>query len=135
MRTSRKKRLSRRWTLVDQQAAAQITRVTSTPGIVFPLNVSAVPQAIQQMAGVVSYFVSGYTTQYHVQQGITAGGELALVRTEGSSTKAYNYIFATSSNGQIYFNGPYKEFKGHHFDTSAAISVSSLFGHGPFKNH
>ena len=85
------------------------------------------------MSGAVSYFVSGYTTQVAVAPGITAGGEIAVVRTDGPVSKAYNFVFAMSSNGQVYFNGPYKNFQGHHFDPGAAISVPSLFGHGPFK--
>ena len=85
------------------------------------------------MAGAVSYFASGYTTQVAIAAGITAGGEMAVVRTDGPISKAYNFVFATSSNGQVCFNGPYKNFQAHHFDARAAIPVESLFGHGPFK--
>jgi len=85
------------------------------------------------MAGVASYFVSVYTAEVSIAPGITAGAEAAVVRTDGSLAKAYNFVFATSSNGQVCFTGPFKDFPEHHFATDAGVSVESFFGHGPFR--
>lgn len=75
--------------------------------------------------------VSSYAMPISLTPGIAAGGEIALVRHDGNTAKAYNYIFATSSNGQVYFSGPHKDFPSHHFVTSTSVPVENLFGH-PF---
>ena len=125
--------MQRKWTVIDQPAVQKLTAATASPGVVYPLSTSALPSALQPIPGAVSYFVSGYTKQVHLTPGMTAGGEMVVVRTDGTSTKAYNFILATSSNGQVCFNGPHKNFPGHHFDPGVAVTVASLFGHGPVK--
>lgn len=85
------------------------------------------------MPGALSYFVSGYVSPVALPQGVTVGGEMVVVRTEGDLGKAYNYVFATSSDGQVCFNGPHKHFAGHHFPASSAVVVSRLFGHHPLQ--
>ena len=122
-----------KWTPVDRSAAEKLIEATSAPGVVYPVATSALPQPLQAMPGAVSYFVSGYSTAVPIAPGLSAGGEIAVVRTDADLAKAYNYVLATSSNGQVYFNGPYKNFPGHHFDPASAVTVASLFGHGPFK--
>jgi hypothetical protein len=99
---------------------------------VFPVATNALPDGLQGMPGAVSYFVSGYTTPVPLPQGVTVGGEMVVVRTEADLGKAYNHVFATSTDGQVRFNGPHKHFAGHHFPASSAVVVSSPFGHHPF---
>jgi hypothetical protein len=76
----------------------------------------------------VSYFVSSYIQGVPVSPGVTAGGEYAVVRFEGDTGKAYNYLFATSSDGQVYYAGPYKGLPSHHFPASSRVPIESLFG-------
>jgi hypothetical protein len=130
---SKKKRAPEKWTPVSERAAAEkLTQATSNPGVVFSIGTSGLPPGLQAMQGAVSYFVSGYTNNVPLPQGVTVGGELVVVRTEGDLGKAYNYVFATSSDGQVCINGPHKYFAGHHFPATSAVAVSSLFGHHPF---
>ena len=75
--------------------------------------------------------MSSYAAPVPLTPGLSAGGEIALVRHDGDMAKAYNYVFATSSNGQVCFSGPHKDFPAHHFATSTSVPVESLFGH-PF---
>ena len=114
-------------------AAEKLAAGSSAPGVVYPLGTTALPQPLQAMPGAVSYFVSGYTTGVPITPELTVGGEMVVVRTDGDVAKAYNFVLATSSNGQVCFNGPYKNFPGHHFDPGSAVTIASLFGHGPFK--
>ena len=58
---------------------------------------------------------------------------MAVVRTDADRSKAYNFVFATSSNGAVCFNGPYKDFAEHHFATGSGIPIERLFGHTPSK--
>ncbi len=118
-----------RWTPVSAPAVEALANATSHPGVVFPVGTTALPSALEKMPGAVSYFVSGYMSPLPVAQGITAGGEMVVVRTDSDLGKAYNYVFATSADGQVCFNGPHKYFAGHHFPASSAVVVSSLFGH------
>lgn len=123
----------RKWTPIDEAAAGQLIAASSPRGLVYPLDVTALPESIQAMPGVVSYYVSNYTAAVPVGSGITVGGELAVVRTDADLNKAYNYVFATSSDGRVYFNGPYKDFPQHHFAKRKPVIYFTLFGHTPFS--
>jgi hypothetical protein len=120
-----------KWTPISPPAAEKLTQATSSPGVVFPVATNMLPAGLQAMPGAVSYFVSGYTSPMSLPKGLTAGGEMIVVRTEGDLGKAYNYLFATSNNGQVCFNGPHKHFEGHHFSATSAVNISELFGHHP----
>ena len=86
------------------------------------------------MPGAISYFVSAHAAPKVVAPTITVGGEMAVLRTEAGLRKAYNYVFATSSDGKRYFNGPYKHFAGHHVSADEPIVYFvPLFGHTPFS--
>lgn len=56
---------------------------------------------------------------------------MAIVRSDGGTLKAYNYVLASSADGRVYFNGPYKDFPSHHFFSSSQVTIESLFGHTP----
>ncbi len=122
----------KRWTPIDQDAAAKLTAASAAPGIVFPLPLSALPKNIQPMPGVVSYYVSAHTAAIPTPT-VTIGGEMAVARTDRAVQKNYNYVFGTSSNGQVCFNGPYKDFPEHHSDPNEPVIIFTLFGHTPFK--
>jgi hypothetical protein len=121
-----------KWHPIDPAALQAITNCSATPGLVFPVGTNALPQQIQQMPGLVSYFVSSYQAPMVLANNLTAGGELAVVRTDGELGKAYNYVFATSSNGFVVYNGPHKCFPQHHFSSSAPVPVEQLFNHVSF---
>jgi hypothetical protein len=73
-----------KWHSVDENAANVLIMGSSTPGVVYPVSTSALPSQIQQMQGVVSYFVSNYVTSVVLANNATAGGEMAVVRTDGT---------------------------------------------------
>ena len=85
------------------------------------------------MEGVVSYYVSAYSAAIPMGGNTNLGGELAVVRTDGEMAKAYNYLFASSNDGRVYFNGPHYNFPQHHFASTAPVSVETLFGHISFS--
>lgn len=118
-----------KWTPVTSTTAKHLTDLTATPGLVYPVASNAVPDQLKVIPGVVNFYVSSYAQPIPLPQGVTAGGEIALVRHDGETAKAYNYLFATSSNGIVCYTGPHKDFASHHFATSTAVPIGSLFGH------
>ena len=122
--------LFRKWTLIDHGALSDISKCTVSLGI-HQLGTTALPSPIQQMPGAAAYFVSAYSTPINIGSNTLAGGELAVLRTDEELWKAYNYIFASSGDGRVYFNGPYKSFPEHHFSSTSQVTVESLFGHIP----
>jgi hypothetical protein len=117
-----------KWTPVDLPVARNLTNETSTPGLVYPVGTNAVPPQIQLMPGAVSYFVSNYVQTVPLSDGVTAGGEIVNVRHDRDTAKAYNHVFATSSDGGVYFGGLYKGMPTHHFATSSPVAIESFFG-------
>jgi hypothetical protein len=118
-----------KWTPVDQPALTAISNVTSTPGVVYPAATTALPAQLQTIPGVVSYFVSGYTSTVPLSASLTAGAELAVLRTDGNLLKGYRWVVASSANGQVMMNGPHYHSTAHHFPSTAAVPVEQLFGH------
>ena len=121
-----------KWHTMTEAAARALTTATNSPGVVYPMGTTALPEQMKLMPGVVSYYVSGYVTPQGLAQGLTVGGEMLVARTESATTKNYNYVFATSSDGNVYFAGPFKGF-GHHVTSGQSIAVNSLFGNTPFS--
>jgi hypothetical protein len=121
-----------KWHPVDAAAAEKLAQATSAPGTVFQMATSHLPQSLQQLPGAVSYFVSGYASPQDLGS-VGVGGEILLARTEGQTTKNYQWAFATSADGAVCIAGPYKAFPDHHVTASSAVPLSSLFGHTPFK--
>src|SRR5579859_3630214 len=121
-----------KWTPIDRDAAQHLTAKSSPPGVVFPLQLGALPASLKPMPGAVSYFVSTYDRPISLNPAVTVGGELAVVRHDGEVAKAYNYVFATSSNGQVCFNGPYEDFAGHHSKKDEPVIILTLFDNTPF---
>ena len=122
-----------KWNTVDAAAALQLTLATNSPGVVYPVASTALPQQIQKMSGVSSYYVSGYIAPQVFSNGLTIGGEMVVARSDAGLTKNYNFVFATASDGSIRFNGPYTGF-GHHVSSGQTVNVNSLFGQTPFSN-
>jgi hypothetical protein len=126
--TSMKESKPPKWTPIDQTAVEQLSRATNSPGIVYSLGTNQLPQNLQAMPNAVSYFVSGYTSAQSAVGGVIPGGEIAVVRTAGGLSKAYQFVFGTSTDGRVCFTGPFTNFLAHHFSSDSAISVTSLFG-------
>lgn len=123
--------LLRKWTPIDGVALARIQECSPSTGI-HSLDASVLPSQIQRMPGAVSYFVCAYPTPVRIGNNETiAAGELAVVRKDAELWKAYNYVIASSGDGRVYFNGPYKHFAEHHFTSTSDVSLESLFGHIP----
>lgn len=122
------------WHQMDKIAASELIQHTQSPDLVYPIPIDKLPSRLQKIPGAVSYFVSGYLKHEELSNNLTVGGEIVIARTEGETGKAYNYVIATSGDGNVYFNGPYKDFENHHFDKNSSIPIESLFGHTPFSN-
>lgn len=82
--------MPRMWTPVDQPALEKLTGATSAPGVVYPVATTALPQQLHGMPGVVSYFISAYTTEVPIMAGLHAGAEMVVVLTDEDLAKAYN---------------------------------------------
>lgn len=122
-----------KWYVMDEAAARALTTVTSSPGIVYPLATTALPERLKAISGVTSYYVTGYVSTQALAQGITVGGEMLVARVESGTTKNYTFVFATSSNAMAFYTGPFKGL-GHHVVDGQSVPVSSLFGNTPFSN-
>lgn len=119
-----------RWHPIDKAALLELSKCTTSPGI-HQLGTTALPLQIQAMPGAASYFVNAYSNPIDLGNNTIAGGELAVVRNDKGLWKAYNYILASSGDGRIYFNGPYKSFPEHHFESTSSVALENLFGHFP----
>lgn len=124
-----------KWHPIDQNALRALTEGTSAPGLIYPVATNALPAQLQAMPGAVSYFVSSYQAPMPLANNATAGAEMAIIRTDSDTAKAYNYIVATSSDGRVLFNGPHYNFQNHHFASSSPVPVESLFGHIPMARN
>ncbi len=123
------------WHTMDAIAAQALTTITDSPGVVYPMASAELPDKLKPIPGVASYFVSGYVSPNALAQGLTVRGEMLVARVESGTTKNYQFVFATSSDGNVYFAGPYKGF-GHYITSGQNIPVNSLFGNTPFsKTH
>ena len=122
-----------RWHTINEAPAQALTTITNSPGVVYPMATTQLPDKLKRISGVASYYISGYAYPQALQDGLTVGGELLVARVESGTTKNYQFVFATFSDGKVYFAGPYKGF-GHHVATGQSIPVNSLFGNTPFSN-
>ena len=87
------------------------------------------PASLQKLPGAVSCFVSSYINQV-TSTGLTIGGEMvSRWGTDQATAKAYNFAFGTSSDGQVCFTGPFKNFPAHHSPSLEPAPVASMFGH------
>jgi hypothetical protein len=120
---------------VNEDAARALTTVTNSPGVVYPMAATDLPDKLQPMPGVSSYYVTGYASEKALSNGLTVLGELLVTRVESAIAKNYQFVFAVSSDGKTYFSGPFKEFGHHHVSSGQNVPVNSLFGHTPFSTH
>ena len=121
-----------KWHMVDSAAAQVITTLTNSPGVVYPMTMNELPKRLQGMSGVSSYYVTGYTSGQPLPNGFTVAGESLVARSDRGLTKNYQFVFATSSEGQVYMAGPCKGF-GHHVSSGQNVAVDSLFNQTPFS--
>jgi hypothetical protein len=122
-----------KWHPMTPAIARELTQRTTTPGTVFQVDADAIPEQLRNIPGAVSFFVSSYEQGVPLPSAVTASAELAVVRHDGDTAKAYNWVLACSSDGGSYFAGMHKRFEAHHFATSKAVPVESLFGN-PLTN-
>jgi hypothetical protein len=119
------------WHPVDEVGARELTTLTNSPGVVYPFGTTALPQSLQRMKDVSSSYISGYISPQVAPGGMTVSGEMLVARSDGFTTKNYNYLVATNSAGSVFFTGPYKGY-GHHVTSGQDIQVNSLFGQTPY---
>jgi hypothetical protein len=75
-------------------------------------------------------FISGYVNESVSPEGVAMLGEVAAVREDAGKGKGYVWVFGLSGSN-VYVNGPYKYFDGHHFANTGSIPVEKLFGNVP----
>ena len=131
---SAKKADTIKWHPMSEVAAIALSNATTAPGYVYTLPVTAAPDGMQRMPGASAYYVSASVTPQALAQGVTVGGEMLMQRIDGARTTAYGFVFATSSNGGVYFGGPYKNFDGHHLTGTQVVPVTQMFGNTPLSN-
>lgn len=119
------------WHPVDEAAARELTTLTNSPGVVYPLATTALPQFLQHMKDVSSYYISGYVSPQMAGGDMTVIGEMLAARSDDPKTKNYSYLVAANSARGVFFTAPYKGY-GHHVNSGQAIEVNSLFGQTPF---
>jgi hypothetical protein len=121
------------WHPIEEPAAEQLIAQTNSPGLVYGFRTSDLPAQLQKLPNPCSYYISGYMNTVPGPRGISVGGEILVARTDGDLTKNYQYVFGTSSGGQVVFAGPFKDFEGHHVRSGQQFAVSSMFNHTPFS--
>ena len=115
------------WHPVTNTEAHQITSYTSSPGVVYPHPITALPSPIQKLPGLYEAYISAYQSTYKSPEAVSIQGEIVAARTGEGTGKGYVYLFGVSSTG-IYFNGDYKPPDGHYFDPAQGVPVDKLFG-------
>jgi|SRR2546426_1201719 len=93
-----------KWHEISSTTAKNLTDQTATPGLVYPVASNAIPDQLKSIKGIKDFYVSSYAAPIPITPGISAGGEIAAVRHDGEIAKAYNFIFATSSNALVYYS-------------------------------
>ncbi len=121
-----------KWHPVNETAAKKLTTLTNSSGIVYPIENNLLPEQIKKMTGVSSYYATGYASSVVDSFDKLISGEMIVSKNDGNLTKNYNYVFGVSSEGEVYFSGPYKGF-GHNVSSGDTVEVSSLFGQTPYK--
>lgn len=119
-----------KWHECDSTMVHQLTAATYKPGNLYPYPTGALPAGIRAgMPGLKDAFVSGYINPKLFSPGLSGLGEFVAVRDDGDTGKGYNYGFAISEDGKVYYAGPHKYFEGHHWEKSEPVPVDDLFGH------
>jgi hypothetical protein len=121
------------WHKVNSATAEALTTITESPGVVYGLKIVDLPENLQKMRGVTSYYVSGYASPQAMKEGLTVAGAVVVARVDRDIAKNYQFVIAVSSDGATHFAGPFKAFSGHHVTSGQCIPVNSLFGHTPFS--
>lgn len=120
-----------KWHDVDEDAAKKLISATNSPGVIFPISNTLLPEQLKKMTGVSSYFVSGHTSPIDASPGCNITGEMVVARTDNDLTKNYCYAFRVSLDGSVHFSGPHKGY-GHHITSGHGVEISSLFGQIPY---
>ena len=118
------------WHLISNSEAHAATGSTASPGSVFPYAIASLPSQLQKLPGLTAAYISGYATSSISPEGVEVLGELAAVREDQGIGKGYVFVFGTSGSN-VYFNGPYKFFDGHHFQNVGSVPIDKLFGNVP----
>ena len=118
------------WHLISNSEAHAVTGSTMSAGSVYPYPVTSLPSQLQKLPGLSAAYISGYATSSISPEGVAVLGELAAVREDQGTGKGYVYVFGTSGSN-VYFNGPYKFFNGHHFQNVGSVPIEKLFGNVP----
>ncbi len=116
------------WHKVTEDQAKAITGCTTHPDEVYAYPLSGLLSSMQGISGIESAYVSGAIESFDVPGEMKAFCELVVIREEGLTARAYNWIFA-STGTDVYMYGPETNFPEHHIPVGDPIPIHSLFGH------
>jgi hypothetical protein len=81
-----------KWHQVEAAVAKRLTDGTPTPGVIYPIGSNSLPAQLAGLPGAVSFFASSYIQPALVARDMTAGAEVVVVRHQGDTAKAYNWM-------------------------------------------
>ena len=119
-----------KWHAFDE-AKTKAWNDAQRPNVVFFPEFNSGTSGPTAMPGMVSCLGSNFSSPVVSSNGLTVGGEMVLVRTEGTLTKAYQYMVATSTDGSLHCSGPYKDSPVHHVHPGQQVVPEDFFGHTP----
>ena len=112
-----------KWNECDLNTAENLIKATTTPGQVFPLEISSLPSGIQRMPGLKEAYISGFVDAKAVGPDFSGYAEFTAIRYEGTTGKGYNFGLAVSGDGTVYFSGRSK-YKFRWESTAACVPPS-----------
>lgn len=76
-----------KWHTVNAGTAQSLTTITNSPGVIYGMAITELPDKLKLIPGVASYYVIGYASRQALNDGLTVGGELLVTRVESGSQR------------------------------------------------
>jgi hypothetical protein len=103
-----------------------------TPGM-STFATTALSPSLQKLPGVASCWASVYSAPVMTASSITVDAAIQVARMDRDVRKTYIYFVAITPNEERFFNGPFKDFEGHHCSRFNATDPAVLFARAKFK--
>jgi hypothetical protein len=119
------------WQKLATDKSAYFRTITDIAGTTGSFATFNLPSGHQKMGRLQSAVISGYAETCKRADDIKGIGELALIRHESTTAKAYAYPVGIGTDG-LHLGAEFKSFAGHHFPTTASVPVNDIFGQIPW---
>jgi hypothetical protein len=116
-----------KWRQFDEAQAKAVADAQRPDAIYYPSTASCAPTGMLAMPGFVSWMGSNASTPYPSSDGVTIGGQLVVLRTDGTLTKVYQHQFGTSSDGSLCYRALDKDFPTHHIRRGQQVLPADFF--------